>query len=329
MFNVGFDPSDVMFTLPVAFPPVVGANFTLKVTLCPAFNVTGNARPLMLNPAPEVLAALIFKFDPPEFVSVSVLLRLVPTSTLPKFTLEGLAVNAPSATPLPLSGIVSVGFEPSEVIVMSPVALPVAPAANFTLKLTLCPAFSVTGSASPLRLKPAPDAAAAVIFKFDPPEFVSVSVTVWLPPTTTVPKLMVEGVADNAPSATPDPTRAIARFGFDPSDATAMLPDALPVAVGLNFTVKLALCPAFRVTGSVSPLMENCAPVTFAAEMVRLLPPEFVSVSVTLWVTPTCTLPKLTLAGLAASPPSLTPLPVAEIVSGELDASDVILNEPV
>lgn len=253
----------------------------------------------------------------------------MPTTTLPKFTLDGLAVNAPSATPLPLSGIVSVGFEPSEVIVRSPVALPVAPAANFTLKLAVCPGPKVVGSAKPLRLKPAPEAAAAVIFKLEPPEFVSVSVTVWFPPTTTVPKLMVEGVADNAPSATPDPANAIDRFGFDPSEATAMLPDALPVAVGLNLTLKLALCPALSVAGSVSPLIENCAPVTFAAEIVRLLPPEFVSVSVTVCVTPTCTLPKFTLAGLAVSPPSVTPLPVAEIVRGELEASELTLNEPV
>ena len=50
MFSVGFDPSEVMVTLPVALPPVVGANFTLKLTLCPALNVTGSASPLILNP---------------------------------------------------------------------------------------------------------------------------------------------------------------------------------------------------------------------------------------------------------------------------------------
>ena len=101
---------------------------------------------------------------------------MLPNTTLPKFTLEGLAVNAPSATPLPLSGIVNVGFDPSDVMVTLPVALPVAVGANFTLKLTLCPALNVTGKANPLMLKPLPEALAAVILRLDPPEFVSVCV---------------------------------------------------------------------------------------------------------------------------------------------------------
>jgi hypothetical protein len=43
---------------------------------------------------------------------------------------------------------------------------------------------------------------------------------------------------------------------------------------------------------------------------------------------PTWTLPKLTLDGDAAKPPSATPLPVAEIFSEEFDASDVTVNDP-
>ena len=46
-------------------------------------------------------------------------------------------------------------------------------------------------------------------------------------------------------------------------------------------------------------------------------------------MTPTWTLPKLTLEGDAAKPPSATPLPVAEIFSEEFDASDVTVNDPV
>ena len=178
MFSVGFDPSEVMVTPPVALPPVVGANFTLKLTLCPAFNVTGNANPLMLKPVPEALAAVILRLDPPEFVSVCVRDWLLPTCTLPKLKVVGLAATAPSAVPLPLRGILSVGFDPSDVMVTLPVALPVAVGANFTLKLTLCPAFNVTGNANPLMLNPLPEALAAVILRLDPPEFVSVSAVV-------------------------------------------------------------------------------------------------------------------------------------------------------
>jgi len=62
---------------------------------------------------------------------------LLPTTTVPKATVDGLAVTAPSATPVPLSGMSSMGFEPSEVTVMLPVALPVPVGANFTVKLTV------------------------------------------------------------------------------------------------------------------------------------------------------------------------------------------------
>lgn len=37
---------DVMLTLPLAAPEAVGANETEKLADCPAFNVTGSARPV-------------------------------------------------------------------------------------------------------------------------------------------------------------------------------------------------------------------------------------------------------------------------------------------
>ena len=93
----------------------------------------------MLKPVPDAAAAVIFRLEPPEFVKVSVMVWLFPTTTLPKFREEGLADSAPSAAPLPLNGIFNVGFDPSDVIVTFPVALPAAVGANFALKLTLCP----------------------------------------------------------------------------------------------------------------------------------------------------------------------------------------------
>src|SRR3989442_12593413 len=40
------------------------------------------------------------------------------------------------------------------------------------------------------------------------------------------------------------------------------LPDALPVVVGANCTLKVLDCPGGRVSGNVSPLMLKPAPVT-------------------------------------------------------------------
>jgi len=42
--------------MPLALPPVAGANCAVKEVLCPAARVAGVASPLMLNPAPDAVA---------------------------------------------------------------------------------------------------------------------------------------------------------------------------------------------------------------------------------------------------------------------------------
>ena len=53
--KVGFDPVDVMVTLPLTVPVAGGWNETLNVALCPPARVTGAVIPLMLNPAPPAI----------------------------------------------------------------------------------------------------------------------------------------------------------------------------------------------------------------------------------------------------------------------------------
>ena len=79
MLKVGFEPFEVMLTLPLAAPLVVGANSTVNDVLWPAVNVKGRASPLKLNPAPLAEAAEMVRLVPPEFVSVSDRLELLPT----------------------------------------------------------------------------------------------------------------------------------------------------------------------------------------------------------------------------------------------------------
>jgi hypothetical protein len=74
---------------------------------------------------------------PPVFVTVSEAVCWLPTVTLPKASLDGLLVNCPAATPAPDSGIVSVGFEPLEVRVRFPLALPVAWGVKAMVKVVL------------------------------------------------------------------------------------------------------------------------------------------------------------------------------------------------
>jgi len=59
------------------------------------------------------------------------------------------------------------------------------------------------------------------------------------------------------------------------------------------------ICPAARVSGGFSPLTLKPAVLVTAWEMVRFEFEEFVNVSVTVLLVPTCRLPKLRLVGLA------------------------------
>ena len=94
-----------------------------------------------------------------------------------------MAVSVPDATPVPDSGMLKVEFEPFDVMLTLPLAAPLAVGLKRTVKDVLWPAFNVKGKASPLSVNPLPLAAAAEIVRLDPPELVSVSDRLVLPPT--------------------------------------------------------------------------------------------------------------------------------------------------
>src|SRR5271154_7372424 len=98
-----------MDMLPLTLPAAVGENLAVSDVLCPAVSVDGAARPVMLNPVPDVLTCEIATLAVPEFVKVTLTDPLAPTSRLPKLMLAGFAVSFP-CTPLPLSATVTVGL---------------------------------------------------------------------------------------------------------------------------------------------------------------------------------------------------------------------------
>ena len=99
------------------------------------------------------------------------------------------------------------------------------------------------------------------------------------------------------PCVTPVPDSGTLKFGFAPFEVMATLPLTAPLVVGENRTVNEVLWPALRVTGSESPLILNPLPLALAAEIVRLVPPELVSVPESDFEVPSCTLPKAKLDG--------------------------------
>jgi hypothetical protein len=79
MLKLGFEPVEVMLTLPLAAPLVVGEKSTVNEVLWPAISVNGKDKPLKPNPVPLAVAAEIVRLDPPVLVSVSDKLVLLPT----------------------------------------------------------------------------------------------------------------------------------------------------------------------------------------------------------------------------------------------------------
>jgi len=84
-------------------------------------------------------------------------------------------VSVPGVTPVPVSGMLKLGFEPFDVMLTFPLTGPLAVGLKVTVNEVLCPAGNVKGKVSPLRLNPAPLALAAEIVRLVPPVLVSVS----------------------------------------------------------------------------------------------------------------------------------------------------------
>jgi hypothetical protein len=97
------------------------------------------------------------------------------------------------------------------------------------------------------------------------------------------------GEAVKVAGVTAVPLNEMARLGFEAFEVTVTVPGNVPALVGANFTVNVVLCPAVNVTGGVIPEMMNPAPDSPTAEIVALVPPVFLIVSVWLEVCPTVT----------------------------------------
>ncbi len=80
-------------------------------------------------------------------------------------------------------------------------------------------------------------------------------------PTVRLPKLRLVGFDPSAPGVTPVADSGMVRDGLDAFEVIVILPVTLPAEAGVNVTLKLALCPAVRVTGAVIPVKLNPAPL--------------------------------------------------------------------
>ena len=76
---MGFEPVEVMLTLALVAPLVVGDKSTVNVVLWPGVSVKGKDTPLKLDPLPIAATAEMVRLVPPVLVSVSDKFALLPT----------------------------------------------------------------------------------------------------------------------------------------------------------------------------------------------------------------------------------------------------------
>src|SRR5271168_2923876 len=129
--------------------------------------------------------------------------------------------------------------EPGALLTMDmlPVALPAGVGENLAVKDVLCPAVSVIGAARPVMLNTVPDVLTCEMATLAVPEFVRVTLTDPLAPTSRLPKLMLAGFAVRFP-CTPVPSSAIDAVGLLAVLVIRMLPAAAPTLVGANCALK-------------------------------------------------------------------------------------------
>jgi hypothetical protein len=306
-------------SLPLTLPAPLGAKVTLKPAFCPADKVRGREGPLTLKPFPFTVSWEMVTLPVPVLVRITGSVLLLPSTTLPKLVLAGLAVIS-SVIPVPERPTVAGELLALLATEILPVTPPAVVGAKVALKVTLWPEVSVMGSEKALMLKPTPLTVTCETVTLPVP--VLVRVTVWQPllPTVTFPKLRLAGDAPRRRPVTPVPPSVTAAGELVALPTTEMVPLTLPVVVGAKIALKVTLWPEVSVRGSERALIPKPTPLTVACETVTLPVPESVRVTVRELLLPTVTLPKLRVEGLALSS-RVTPVPDRETVAGELVAS--------
>ena len=174
---------ELIVSVPLAAPAVVGAKIALNVVDCPALRVSGKFGPVKLKPVPDAAALDTVTATPPVFVTATEMVLLLPRVTLPKLALVGFAVREPGASPVPESAILSGEPVASDTIATEPLAAPAVVGAKPTLNVTLWFAASVAGRVRPLTENPAPLTLACEMVTEVPPVLVNVSDLLELLPT--------------------------------------------------------------------------------------------------------------------------------------------------
>ena len=222
--------------------------------------------------------------------------------------------------PLPESAITCGELAALLLTVTLPATLPVAVGANRTLNEADCPAARVSGSAKPLSLNPPPLALICEMEMLELPVFDSVTLCVALVPVVRLPKFNDAGLTESCSvAAMPVPPTETASGELGALLISVTLPAKLLAEAGAKPTVNEDEPPGATESGSANPDKLKPVPASDAWVTLRIAVPGFRMVRVWVLVTPTVTLPKLTLEGTTEIC-GCTPVPLSAIVAGELVA---------
>jgi hypothetical protein len=163
-------------------------------------------------------------------------------------------------------------------------------------------------------LNPVPVTLSDETTRFAVPVFFSVIVCELFDPSTTLPKVTLDGVADIA-GCVPVPLTAIAVGDPGTFVLSEMLPLALPADVGVNTALKVMVLVGVSVCAA-KPVTLNPVPVTLSDETTRFTVPVFWIVIVCELVAPSATLPNVTLDGVMDIA-GCAPEPVRAIAVGD------------
>ena len=197
--------------LPVKLPADAGANLTENEAEPLGAMVSGKVIPDKVNPVPEIVAWVTLRSAVPGFRTVTFCDCELPTRTLPKLRLDGVALMS-GWTPVPLREIVDGEFEALLTILIAPVAGPLVVGEKAAVSERVCPAERLAPPLNPLTLKPAPLTATCETLMVVAPELVMVKgkepeVPIRTLPNARLPVLneMAEVAVEDEATGTPVP----------------------------------------------------------------------------------------------------------------------------
>ena len=216
--------------LPVKLPAEAGANLTENEAEPLGAMVSGKVIPDKVNPFPEIVAWVMLRSAVPGFRTVTLCDCELPTKTLPKLRLDGVALMS-GWTPVPLKNIVDGEFEALLTMLIAPVAGPLVVGEKTAVSERVCPAERLALPLNPLTLNPAPLTATCETLTVVVPELVMVKGKEPEVPTRTLPNARLPVlnemeevvVEDDAETPVPE-TEMLAEPWWCRATLTTMLP---------------------------------------------------------------------------------------------------------